>query len=47
VQPHADIFNVFNSNTVVQVNEAYGPLYGQPQVILQARYLRLGVQLDF
>ena len=47
VQAHADIFNVFNSNTLVQVNETYGPLYGQPQIILQARYVRLGVQLDF
>ena len=46
-QPHADIFNVFNSNTVVQINETYGPLYDQPQLILQALYVRFGVQMDF
>jgi hypothetical protein len=47
IQPMADLYNVTNANTLVQVNETYGPLYGRPQVILQARYLRLGFQVDF
>jgi len=47
VRALVDIYNVFNVSTIVQTNETWGPLYGRPQLILQARYLRFGTQIDF
>ncbi len=48
IMPDIDIFNLFNSNTVTQVNyTCCGPLYLRPLAILQARYARFGLQVDF
>jgi hypothetical protein len=46
-RPLVDIYNVLNVGTIVQVNETWGPLYGRPQLIMQARYVRFGAQIDF
>jgi hypothetical protein len=52
IQGFADIFNVLNSGTIVRVNETYGsnPLTNQwmtPTGIMEARYLRFGLQMSF
>jgi hypothetical protein len=52
IQGFADIFNVLNAGTVVRVNENYGsnPATNQwltPTALMQARYLRFGVQMSF
>jgi hypothetical protein len=52
IQGFADIFNVLNAGTVVRVNETYGsnPATNQwmtPLGIMQARYVRFGVQMSF
>src|SRR5688572_5081080 len=52
IQGFADIFNVLNAGTIVRVNETYGsnPLTNQwmtPTGIMEARYLRFGLQMSF
>lgn len=47
VKALVDIYNVLNVGTIVQVNETWGPLYGRPQLIMRARYMRFGTQIDF
>jgi hypothetical protein len=52
IQGFADIFNVLNAGTVVRVNETYGtnPTTNQwltPLALMEARYLRFGVQMSF
>jgi hypothetical protein len=52
VQGFADIFNVFNAGTVLRVNETYGSnpatnAWMTPLSIMEARYLRFGVQMSF
>jgi hypothetical protein len=42
-----DIYNVLNSSTATTINQTYGPNWLKPQAIMNARYLRFGVQLDF
>jgi hypothetical protein len=46
-QPQVDIFNLFNSSTITSVNQNYGVSWLRPQAVLEPRYWRLGVQLDF
>jgi hypothetical protein len=50
VQGFADIFNVLNAGTVLRVNEAYNPAANAwltPLTIMDARYLRFGIQMSF
>jgi hypothetical protein len=52
IQGFADIFNVLNAGTVVRVNETYGtnPATNQwntPLGIMEARYIRFGLQMSF
>ena len=52
VQGFADIFNVLNAGTIVRVNETYGAnpatnAWMTPTGIMEARYLRFGVQMSF
>ena len=52
IQGFADIFNVLNAGTVDRVNETYGanPATNQwltPLRIMEARYLRFGLQMSF
>lgn len=47
LQAMVDLYNAFNSSSILQVNNRYGRLWQQPQAILAGRLLELGVQLDF
>ena len=52
VQGFADIFNVLNAGTVLRVSETFGsnPATNQwmtPLTIMDARYVRFGVQMSF
>jgi Carboxypeptidase regulatory-like domain len=47
LQANVDLFNVFNSSTVLQVNSTYGPNWLMPTQILDARLLKFSVQIDF
>jgi hypothetical protein len=45
-----DLYNLTNANTVVAINSAYGTDGGAwltPLAILQARLVKLGVQIDY
>jgi hypothetical protein len=44
---NADLFNAFNANPVLTQNFAFGSSWLQPTNILQARFLKLGLQVDF
>jgi hypothetical protein len=43
----ADIYNILNSNATISEVTTVGPSLGRPSEILQARFLRLGVQMTF
>jgi len=43
----ADIFNVLNRSDVLTYNNTFGPQWQRPTSILTARWLKLGVQVDF
>jgi hypothetical protein len=50
IKPMLDLFNLFNANTAVLVTDIYGVTgagWLQPQQVLQGRYAKLGVQVDF
>ena len=52
LQAFADVFNVFNAGTVLRVNETYGSnpatnAWMTPLAIMEARYLRFGMQMSF
>jgi hypothetical protein len=52
IQPFVDIFNVFNSGTVLRVNQTYGAnpatnAWLSPQAIMDGRYFRFGMQMSF
>jgi hypothetical protein len=42
-----DMFNVFNSDGVLSVNDRYGPLWQRPTGLIAPRLVRLGLQVDF
>jgi hypothetical protein len=42
-----DVFNAFNTNTVLRMNMVYGPNWQQPALITQGRLIRFGMQVDF
>jgi hypothetical protein len=42
-----DLYNVTNASAVTTYTQTYGPNWLRPQAILNARYLRFGVQMDF
>ena len=42
-----DIYNLFNSSTILSVNSRYGPTWLQPTTILGARLFKFGAQFDF
>jgi hypothetical protein len=44
---NADLYNAFNANPVLTQNFAFGNNWLQPTNILQARFLKLGLQVDF
>ena len=52
VQGFADIFNVLNAGTVLSVNQTYGAVaatnaWFTPTTIMQGRYVRFGLQMNF
>jgi hypothetical protein len=47
VRGMVDVYNVFNSNAVLAVNNTYGPRWQQPLTILPGRFVKFGVQVDF
>ena len=52
VQGFADIFNVLNAGTVLTVNQTYGAVaatnaWMTPTTIMQGRYVRFGMQMNF
>ena len=51
LQAYMDIFNVFNAGTVTSVNTTYAAsgtnLWMTPQTIVDGRYVRFGMQLNF
>ncbi len=46
IRPRIEIFNLFNRNPVLQVTTQF-PIQDRPQLILQGRLVRLGVNVDF
>ncbi len=47
IAPVLDIFNLLNANTRTSEQQAYGPNWRQLQDIMQARYMRLGLELEW
>ena len=47
IQGNVDLYNVTNDSTVLQVRGQYNANWRQPTQIMNARMLKLGVQLDF
>jgi len=44
---NADVYNALNSNAVLTQNNSFGSAWQLPNVILLARFAKLGVQFDF
>ena len=47
IAPVLDIFNIFNTNTTTGVNSTYGSRWQEITRIMQARYLRIGLELEW
>ncbi len=52
VQGFADFFNILNAGSVTRVNETYGAVaatnaWMRPTAIMDARYVRFGMQMSF
>jgi hypothetical protein len=52
IQGFADVFNILNSGTVTRVNETFGAnpatnAWMRPTAIMDARYVRFGLQMSF
>jgi len=47
VQALIDLYNLFNANPVLALNNTYGSQWQRPTQILQGRLLKFGFQLDF
>lgn len=47
IRPTFSIYNLFNANPVQTYSTTLGPAWLAPTVILQARFVDLGVQVDF
>jgi hypothetical protein len=42
-----DVYNVFNGNNVLTMNNTFGPAWQQPQSIMLARFVKISGQFDF
>ena len=47
IAPVMDLFNFFNANTETSVNETYGDEWLRIRNIMQARYMRIGLELEW
>ncbi len=47
IRPTVSIYNLFNANPIQTYNNTYGPAWQGPLTILQARFVDIGVQVDF
>jgi hypothetical protein len=47
IRPTVSIYNLFNANPVQTYNLTYGSAWLAPTVIMQARFVDIGVQVDF
>ena len=47
IAPVFDVFNLFNTNTTTAINQTYGANWQNIVRIMQARYLRLGIELEW
>ena len=47
IEPQLDIYNVFNANPVLEINNTYGPAWQNVNFVLQARLIKFGVQMKF
>jgi hypothetical protein len=47
IRPTVSVYNLFNANPIQTYNNTYGAAWQAPTVIMQARFVDLGVQIDF
>jgi hypothetical protein len=49
IRPQAmfDAYNLFNNTAILSLNSRFGPSWLSPTSVLDARILKLGVQLNF
>ena len=47
IRPQLDLFNALNASPVVAQVTAFGSSLGRPNRVLDARLVRLGMQVDF
>ena len=47
IAPVMDLFNLFNANTRTSEQQTFGPNWRQIRNIMQARYMRLGLELEW
>jgi hypothetical protein len=46
IQGNVDLYNLFNADPVLALNNTYGTAWQRPLQILQGRLLKFSVQLD-
>jgi hypothetical protein len=47
LQAQFDVFNLLNSNSILSVNQTFGPSLNVPTRIMQARLFAIGAQVRF
>ena len=47
VTPNVDMYNAFNANTILVVNNTYGANWDRPTYVLPGRLLKFGAQVTF
>ena len=47
MQGNLDIYNMFNSGSAIQINNAFGPQWRQPTEVQDPRILQFSAQLNF